>query len=257
MKLPALCQAGQTSHSNGTRADLCIHQSVMPWNKAWLLSRVALVSDFNKNKWRKIDPWRWKLRQVPHENSNWKYPQLTGSTLLRWQQFGMGSQKELKTIWFLPPRRQQTWIPDLPDMKTKYTESERKGNHQHHSFVFNINWNMQNLSSLLQTNEWLIPFAAATLTTTASERNNVKKKKSISIMWVLCPQHPPAIDVWQMIRENFWKVSHHRPKRPLCNYHPKPVKKTARSVPISMLLILSAEKDPGHQLYWCFQEEEP
>lgn len=179
------------------RTDLRILQTVMPWNKAWLPSRVALVSDFNKNKWRKIHPWSWKLRQVPHKKSNWKYLQLTGSTVLRWQQFGVGSQKELKTTQFLPPQRQQTWIPDLPDMKTKYTESKRKGNHQHHSFVFNINGNMQNLSSRLQTNEWLIPFAAPTLTTIASERNNVKKKiKYISIRWVLCPQHPPVNGAW-------------------------------------------------------------
>lgn len=170
----------------------------------------------------------------------------------------MGSQKELKTTRFLPPRRQQTRIPDLPDMKTKYTESERKGNYQHHSFVFHINGNTQNLSSRLQTNEWLIPFAAATLTATASKSNNIeRKKKTISVRWVLHSQQPPASSAWQIIREHFWKIYHHPPKRPLCNYHSKPVKTTARSVLISMLLILSAEDDPGHQLHWCFQEEEP
>lgn len=68
------------------------------------------------------------------------------------------------------------------------------------------------------------------------------KKESISIRWVLCPQHPPAIGAWQMIQENFWKISHHHPKQLLCNYHPKPAENPARSVPISMLLILSAQK---------------
>lgn len=164
----------------------------------------------------------------------------------------MGSQKELKT-WNLPPQRQQTQIPDLPDMKTKYTESKRKGNHRHHNFVFNINGNTQNLSSLLQTNEWLIPFAAATLTATASRETTRRKEKSMSIWWVLSLQnHPPANGAWQTIQQ----ISH-RPKYPLCSDHPEPVKTTARSVPISTLLILSVEEDPVHQLQWCFQEEKP
>lgn len=122
----------------------------------------------------------------------------------RWQHFAMGSQKELKTTWFLPPRRQQTWVPDLPDMKTKYAESERKGNH-HHSFMFNINGNTQNLSSPLQTNEWLIPFAAATLTTTASERNNVGKKNPSQLGEFSAPSthQQLALDKWS--RKTFAK----------------------------------------------------
>lgn len=217
----------------------------MPWNKAWLPSRVALVTDFNKNKWSKIDPWGWKLRQVPHKKGNWKYPLLTGSTV----QLGMGSQKELKPN--LPPQRQQTWIPDLPDMKTKYTESRRKGNHRHHSFVFNINGNTQNLSSLLQTNEWLIPLAAATLTATASQRKNVEKKKNPCQLGELSAPRTHQQTVLDKWYSEFFIVQN------LCNYHPEPVKTTARSVLISMLLILSGEEDPGHQLHWCFQEEEP
>lgn len=59
--------------------------------------------------------------------------------------------------------------------ENKYAEGDRKGNHQHPSFMFSINGNVQNLSSLLETDEWLIPFAAATFTAAASIRNNTKK----------------------------------------------------------------------------------
>lgn len=154
-------------------------------------------------------PWKWHLKMFP-----------TGSPCSASLSAGSGGQ---------PKRVKHNTIPS--SLKTvnantnswplwyenEYAKGDRKGNHQHPSFMFSINRNLQNLSSLLETDEWLIPFAAATFTAAASIRNNTKK--SISIKRGLCPQHPPPRGAWQMIWENFWKISHH-PTQPLYNYPP-------------------------------------